>query len=131
MLSAIMGISYWRKGEWSTAFHWFERALPAWIEGKIKSDQSQIDATWKYAGLQFVMERGIATLENRIQIAQDQHDLERILLPSFSMVPLMLFTGRKEKISPLLEEIVPLAQQLGKKNILDAIPTLQNLMGND
>jgi len=30
-----------------------------------------------------------------------------------------------------LEEIVPLAQQLEKKKILDAIPTLQKLMGND
>jgi len=119
-LSAIMGISYWRKGEWSTAFNLFEQALPVWTG----------DAS-KYAGLRAVMERGVATLENRIRMAKDQNDLERTLLPSFSMVPLMYFTGRKEKVPRLLEEITPLAQQLNKTNILDAIPKLKKLMALD
>ena len=48
------------------------------------------------------MERGIVTLKNRIQIAQNQNDPNRILLPSFSMVPLMFFTGRKEDIPALM-----------------------------
>ena len=129
-LSAIMGISYWRKGEWSVAFNWFAQALPAWTDDTSKSDQAQADIAWKYAGLHIVMERGIATLENRIRMAKDQQDLERTLLPSFSMVPIMYFTGRKENIPLLLEEIISLAQQLNKTNILDAIPQLQNLLGN-
>jgi hypothetical protein len=71
------------------------------------------------------MERGVATLGNRIRIAKDQNDAERTLLPSFSMIPLLYFTGRKDKIPALIEEIVPLARQLNKVNILDTIPKLQ------
>ena len=63
------------------------------------------------------MDRGIGILKNRIKIAQSQNDPERILLPSFSMIPLVFFTGRKETISPLLKTIIPLAQQLKKNNI--------------
>lgn len=131
MLCAIMGISCWRKGEWSKAFDWFEQALPACLEGEIESDPSQSVDLRKYEGLRVVMERGVATLKNRVRIAQDQHDPTRILLPSFSMVPLLFFTGRKGEIPHLLEEIVPLAQQLKKDKILDAIPALRKLMGSD
>jgi len=52
------------------------------------------------------MDRGIGILKNRIKIAQSQNDPERILLPSFSMIPLVFFTGRKETISPLLKTII-------------------------
>ena len=119
-LNAIMGITCWRKGEWSTAFNLFEQALPVWTG----------DAR-KYAGLRAVMERGVATLENRIHMAKEKNDLERTLLPSFSMVPLLYFTGRKEKVPRLLEEVAVLAQQLNKTNILDAIPKLKKLMALD
>jgi len=115
-LSAVLGISYWRKGEWPTAFSWFERAMTT----------SDVDTT-KYEALQAILERGIATLENRIRIAKDQNDAERTLLPSFSMIPLLFFTNRKEKISPLIEDIIPLARQLNKQNLLDEIPKIQNL----
>lgn len=130
-LSAILGISYWRKGEWITAFSWYERALPAFSDGKIKSTQPENFDTLSYDGLHVVMERGVATLENRIRIAKDQNDAERTLLPSFSMVPLLYFTGRKDKIPPLIEEIIPLARQLNKVNILDTIPKLQTQFISD
>ena len=115
-LSAVLGISYWRKGEWSTAFNWFERATTI----------LNLDTT-KYEALQVILERGVVTLENRIRIARDQKDAERTLLPSFSMIPLLFFTNRKEKISRLIEEIIPLARRLNKQNLLDQIPKIQNL----
>ena len=119
-ISAVLGISYWRKGEWSTAFSWFEKSM------------SIPDAdTPKHDALQVILERGVATLENRIRIAKDQNDAERTLLPCFSMVPLLFFTNRKEKIPQLIKEIIPLAQQLHKQNILDEIPKLQNLFVNN
>lgn len=129
MLSAIMGVSYWRKGEWAEAIRWLEQALPIRPADETESNSSQQPASEKYKGLQVVMERGAAILENRIQIAQDRHDPARILLPKFAMTPLLLFIGRKEEIPRLLEEIVPLAQQLNNTKILDAIPLLQKLIG--
>ena len=77
------------------------------------------------------MDRGIGILKNRIKIAQSQNDPERILLPSFSMIPLVFFTGRKETISPLLKTIISLAQQLKKNNILNFIPRLKEIMRVD
>ena len=124
-LSAILGISYWRKGDWITAFSWFERAMPAFKDEKIKSTQSENFDTLRYGGLHVVMERGVATLENRISIAKDQNNAERTLLPSFSMIPLLYFTSRKDTIPALIEEIIPLARQLNKINILDTIPKLK------
>jgi len=126
MLCAIMGVSCWRKGEWSGAINWFEKALQDYPVDKITTAQS-IDP-WKYEGLKVVMEKGIATLKNRIQIAQNQNDPVRILLPSFSMIPLLFFTGQKEEIPSLLQTIIQLAQQLKKNNILDVIPTLKKIM---
>jgi tetratricopeptide (TPR) repeat protein len=119
-ISAVLGISYWRKGEWSTAFSWFERATPI-----LDAEASKYDA------LKVILDRGVATLENRIRMAKDQNDAGRTLLPCFSMVPLLFFTNRKEKIPHLIKEIIPLAQQLNKQNILSEIPKLQNHFVND
>ena len=131
MLRAIIGISYWRKREWSVAMNWFEKALQNFPDGEIKTEVLEPIGTCKYKGLRIVMDRGIGILKNRIKIAQSQNDPERILLPSFSMIPLVFFTGRKEKISPLLKTIIPLAQQLQKNKILDFIPRLKEIMRVD
>ena len=131
MLRAIIGISYWRKGEWSVAINWFEKALQNFPDGEIKTEVLEPIGTCKYKGLRIVMDRGIGILKNRIKIAQSQNDPERILLPSFSMIPLVFFTGRKESISPLLKTIIPLAQQLQKNKILDFIPRLKEIMRVD
>ena len=131
MLRAIIGISYWRKGEWSVAINWFEKALQNFPDGEIKPEVLEPIGTCKYKGLRIVMDRGIRILKNRIKIAQSQNDPERILLPSFSMIPLVFFTGRKETISPLLKTIIPLAQQLQKNKILDFIPRLKEIMRVD
>ena len=131
MLRAIIGISYWRKGEWSVAMNWFEKALQNFPDGKIKTEVLEPIGTCKYKSLRIVMDRGIGILKNRIKIAQSQNDPERILLPSFSMIPLVFFTGRKETISLLLKTIIPLAQQLKKNNILNFIPRLKEIMRVD
>jgi tetratricopeptide (TPR) repeat protein len=128
MLYSIIGISSWRIGEFVKAIEWFEEALEASSEAKVEYERAQLVSPWKYEILHIVMERGILTLKNRIQIARNQHDLVRILLPSFSMVPLMLFTGRKGAIPNLLKEIVPLAKELENNKILNTIPALEKII---
>ena len=128
MLYSIIGISSWRKGEFVKAIEWFEAALKVSTEAKVEYERSQIISPWKYEILLVVMERGIVTLKNRIQIAQNQHDAVRILLPSFSMVPLMLFTGRKGGIPILLKELVPLAKELKNNKILNTITALEKII---
>ena len=128
MLYSIIGISSWRKGEFVKAIEWFEAALKVSTEAKVEYERSQIISPWKYEILLVVVERGIVTLKNRIQIAQNQHDAVRILLPSFSMVPLMLFTGRKGAIPILLKELVPLAKELKNNKILNTITTLEKII---
>ena len=128
MLYSIIGISSWRMGEFVKAIEWFEEALKASSEAKIEYERTQLVPPWKYEILQVVMVRGIATLKNRIQIARNQHDSVRILLPTFSMLPLMLFTGQKEAIPSLLKEIVPLAKELKRNKILDTITALEKII---
>ena len=52
----------------------------------------------------------------------------RILLPSFAMIPLMLFTGRKGELPNLYKEIVPLAKELKRNKILDTITALEKII---
>ena len=131
MLCAVMGVSYWRKGNWPRAIDWFEKALQDCPTSQKITDKSKSIDSWKHEGLTVVMERGIETLKNRIQIAQNQNDPVRILLPSFSMVPLMFFTNQKEEIPHLLQTIIPLARQLKKFDVLDVILTLKKIMRLD
>jgi len=128
MLYAIIGISSWRKGEFVIAIEYFEKALQTTSELKVEYDRFQLVPPWKYEILHVVMVRGIVALNNRIQIARNQHDLVRILLPSFSMIPLMLFTGEKESIPSLLQEIVPLAKELKNNKILNTITSLEKII---
>jgi len=127
-LCAIMGVSYWRLGEWSIAMNWFEKALEKRPENEINNEVNQTSCVSKYEGLTIIMERGIETLKNRIKIAKNQNNLKRILLPCFSMIPLVFFTGRKEEIPKLLETITSLARKLKNENILDLIPRLKKIM---
>ena len=128
MLYSIIGISSWRKGEFVNAIEYFEKALQTTSESKVEYERSQLVPPWKYEILHVVMVRGIVTLQNRIQIARNQHDSVRILLPSFSMVPLMLFTGQKEAIPGLLKEIVPLAKELKNNKILNTVTALEKII---
>jgi tetratricopeptide (TPR) repeat protein len=128
MLCSIIGISSWRMGEFVKAIEWFEDALKASSEAKVEYERTQLVPPWKYEALHIVMVRGIVTLKNRIQIARNQHDSVRILLPSFSMVPLMIFTGEKGTIPSLLKEISSLAKELKNNKILKTIPALEKII---
>ena len=129
MLHAIMGISYWRQGDWFNAINLFEKALKYFPNSEINKEVLPFSGSIKVKCLMTVMERGIETLKNRIEIAKTQQNPERVLLPSFAMIPLVFFTGKKESIPHLLESIIPLAQQLNNNNILDCIPRLKKIMG--
>lgn len=128
MLYSIIGVSSWRKGEFFNAIEYFEKALQAASETKVEYERSQLLPPWKYEILQVVMERGIEILKNRIHIAQNQNDSVRVLLPSFAMVPLMIFTGRKGEVTNLLKEIIPLAKELKKNKILETITALEKII---
>ena len=129
MLHAIVGISFWRKGDWVKAIKSFEKALQYFPNGEINEGELASSGSIKIQCLMTVMDRGIETLKNRIEIAKTQQNPERILLPSFAMIPLVFFAGEKESIPNLLESIIPLAQQLNNNNILDCIPRLKKIMG--
>jgi tetratricopeptide (TPR) repeat protein len=128
MLYSMIGISSWRRGEFVNAIEYFEKALKATSEAKVEYERSQLIPPWKYGILQVVMERGIEILKNRIHIAQNQNDSVRILLPSFSMVPLMIFTGRKGEILSLLKKIIPLAKELKRNQIIETITALEKII---
>jgi hypothetical protein len=128
MLYSIIGVSSWRKGEFVNSIEYLEKALQATSEAKVEHERTQLVPLWKYEILQVVMERGIEILKNRIHIAQNQNDSVRVLLPSFSMVPLMIFTGRKGEVPSLLKEIVPLAKELKRNKILDTITALEKII---
>ena len=128
MLYSIIGMSSWRKGEFFNAIEFFEKALQATSESKVECERAQLVPYWKYEILHVVMERGIVILKNRIQVARNQHDSVRILLPSFSIVPLMLFTGRKGAIPSLLKEITSLAKELKNNKILNTITALERII---
>ncbi|MBT7272006.1 MAG: hypothetical protein HN885_03315 [Nitrospina sp.] len=102
--------------------------MKATSEAKVEHERSQLVPPWKYEILQVVMERGIEILKNRIHMAQNQNDSVRVLLPSFAMVPLMIFTGRKGEVPNLLKEIVPLAKELKKNKILETITALEKII---
>ena len=72
--------------------------------------------------------RGIVTLKKEFKSLENQHDSVQILLPCFSMVPLMLFTGRKGAIPILLKELVPLAKELKNNKILNTITALEKII---
>ena len=129
MLHAIMGLSCWRQGDWSMAINLFEKALQYFPNSEIKKEVLVSSGSVEVKCLMTVMRRGIETLKNRIEIAKTQQNPERILLPSFAMIPLVFFAGEKESIPNLLESIIPLAQQLNNKNMLDCIPRLKKIMG--
>jgi tetratricopeptide (TPR) repeat protein len=129
MLHAIMGISCWRQGDLFNAINLFEKALKYFPNSEINKEMLASSGSIKVKCLTNVMERGIETLKNRIKIAKTQQNPERVLLPSFAMIPLVFFTGKKESIPHLLESIIPLAQQLNNNIIIDCIPRLKKIMG--
>ena len=124
VIAAFLGISYWRKCQWREAVACFKEALAM---GRSFKPAGAVAGRERYASLQEAMERGVATLQNRIRLGREQRDPLKILQPLFSMIPLFLFTGRESEMESLLWEAIPLAEQSGKTDMLDVIPELRNL----
>ncbi len=119
-VQTLLAILYWRKCQWREGLAGFRAAL--------KSRDNVQEETQDYLPLKQALERGVATLENRIRLAREQNDPLRLLQPLFSLAPLHLFTGNKTAMQALLQEAEPLAEQLGKQDILEVLPQLRALM---
>jgi len=122
----MMGISCWRKCLWEEGFSYFRK-----VRELCQIHASTTANTPKYGEYAFLaeaIERGVETLQNRIRMGREQGSPLKILQPLFSMIPLYLFTARKNEIDPLLREAASLAEQLQKNDIQEAIPRLQALI---
>jgi len=125
-IMALMGISCWRKCQWEEGLSYFYK-----VHDLCQTHTSIIAKTpedGEYFFLAEALERGVSTLQNRIRLGREQRNPLKILQPLFAMVPLYLFTQRKNGIEPLLREAALLADQLWKKDIQSAIPKLQALI---
>jgi len=120
----LMGISFWRKCLWEEGLAYFSEV----------QELSQVDSPTNkpeagdYSFLVSALERAVVTLENRVRLGREQGDALKILQPLFAMIPLYLFTARKNETDLLLQEAASLAQGLQKKDIQDAIPKLKALI---
>lgn len=120
----LMGISSWRKCRWEEGLAYFSEV----------QELSQVDppankpGKGDYSFLTSALERAVVTLENRVRLGREQGDALKILQPLFAMIPLYLFTARKNETGSLLQEADSLAEGLQKKDIQDAIPRLKALI---
>ena len=81
----------------------------------------------RFLSLQGALERGIATLQNRVRMGRELQDSMRILQPLFSSSALYLVTGNLDDLKSCLDESVSLAEQLGEADILDAAQSIRQL----
>jgi tetratricopeptide (TPR) repeat protein len=121
---ALMGISCWRQCQWEPGLAYFREVLE--LPQNLPSTTANT-AEDDYYFLSEAMERGVVTLQNRVRLGREGDPL-KILQPLFAMIPLYLFTAKKNEIEPLLQEATSLAEQLLKKDIQDAIPKLRALV---
>ena len=122
----IMGISNWRECQWEEGFSYFHKV---WELCQLQaSTTAKTPDAREYSFLAEAIERGVVTLQNRIQLGREQDSPLKILQPLFSMIPLYLFTARKNQVGPLLQEATSLAEQLQKNDIQDAIPKLHAMI---
>ncbi|MBC8287875.1 MAG: tetratricopeptide repeat protein [Nitrospinae bacterium] len=113
---AMVGITFWRKCEWQRALKIFS---DMWVGGLTIDD--------RFLSLQGALERGIATLQNRVRMGRELQDSMRILQPLFSSSALYLVTGNLDDLKSCLDESVSLAEQLGEADILDAAQSIRQL----
>ncbi|MBT5549481.1 MAG: tetratricopeptide repeat protein [Nitrospina sp.] len=113
---SIVGITFWRKCDWQKALDILRDANN---EGTIKHQ--------RFLSLYGALDRGIATLQNRVRMGRELGDPLKILQPLFSMCALYWVTGNREQLQVCLEESVSLAEQLGKADILNAAKGLTRL----
>ncbi len=126
----LMGMSCWRKCQWDEGLAYFSQ-VQALRPIDLPAGMNASEEDGDYSFLWEAVERGVATLQNRVHLGREQKDTLKILQPLFAMIPLYLFTARKNEIEPLLQEAALLARQLQKKDIEEAIPRLQTLIARE
>ncbi|NIP99276.1 MAG: tetratricopeptide repeat protein [Nitrospinaceae bacterium] len=122
---AILGVSFWRTCDWNEGLKYFRQALKL-LETEQQSDRDPKQDE-RIRGLWEAIERGVALLEHRVRLGRDQKDPLKIMQPLFSLAALHLFTGQTDRLIACLNEVVPLAQDLGKVDVLDAAARLRGL----
>jgi tetratricopeptide (TPR) repeat protein len=123
-LLTLMGISCWRKCQWQAGLAFFSEAgeLLKIDPPAFEPDESD------YSFFSEALERAVVTLKNRVRLGREQGDALKILQPLFALIPLYLFTKRRNETDPLFSEAISLADQLRKEDIQDAIPRLKELI---
>ena len=113
---SIVGITYWRKCEWDKALDILEDAL------SLKPDREE-----RFASLYGAIDRGFATLKNRIRLGRELEQPIKILQPLFSSTALHLIMGNMGAFRTCLAESETLAKQTGESDILKATLGLSKL----
>lgn len=109
VILAMVGITFWRKCEWQRALENFADVLSQGL----KFDD-------RFLSVQGALERGVATLQNRVRMGRELKDPMKILQPLFSVCALYYVLGDREQFELCLDESLLLAEQLGKADILNA-----------
>lgn len=123
----LAGITSWRKCRWEEGLAYFSEVQ------ELSQTDSPVNKPQEggYSFLASALERAVVTLENRVRLGRESGDALKILQPLFAMIPLYLFTARKNEIDLLLQEAASLATQLQKIDIQDAIPRLKALIARE
>ena len=113
---AMVGITFWRKCEWQRAL---EILADVFADGLIVDD--------RFLSVRGALERGVATLQNRVRMGRELDDPLKILQPLFSGCALYRVLGNREQFELCLNESVTLAESLNKTDILDAAHSIRRL----
>ena len=115
---SIMAVTYWRKCEWDLALEILKNAL------NLKTDRDN-----RFVSLYGAFDRGLVTLQNRIQIGRELEQPMKILQPLFSSIVLHLIQENSKAYKTCLDESVTLAKKIGDKDILKATLGISRLAG--
>lgn len=111
VILTMVGITFWRKCEW-------QRALEILVDVFCEADKLIVDD--RFMSVQGALERGVATLQNRVRMGRELQDPLKILKPLFSGCVLYRVLGNREQFELCLDEAVTLAESLNKTDILNA-----------
>ena len=116
---SIVGITFWRKCEWEKALEILKDVSPR------QNDEKKVEP--RFASLFGALDRGIATLQNRVRLGRELQKPLKILQPLFSICALYWVIGNREQLEVCLDEAVSLAQSLNKTDILQAAKDLKKI----
>ena len=116
---SIVGITFWRKCEWEKALEILKDVSPR------QNDEKKVEP--RFASLFGALDRGIATLQNRVRLGRELQKPLKILQPLFSICALYWVVGNREQFKVCLDEAVALAQSLNKTDILQAAKDLKKI----